>query len=77
MMIANIYVLGPWAKLWKPCEFQGSCVVLKHLAVDIRFNTNDLEVPSLISCSKFMMGMTSHSACAIAMYSASEVDREN
>jgi hypothetical protein len=20
-MIANIYVLGPWALLWKPCKF--------------------------------------------------------
>ncbi len=44
MMIANIYVLGPWAQLWKPCKFQGSSVVFKYFAVDIRFDANDLEV---------------------------------
>ncbi len=44
MMIANIYVLGPWAQLMKPWEFQGSYVVFKYFAVDIRFNTNNLEV---------------------------------
>ncbi len=21
MMIANIYVLGPWVQFWKPCKF--------------------------------------------------------
>ncbi len=44
MMIAKVYVLGPWMWLWKPCKFQGSCVVFKYFAVDIRFDTNDLEV---------------------------------
>jgi hypothetical protein len=43
IMIANIYVLGPWVYLWKPCKFQGSGVVFKYLAVDLRFDTNDLE----------------------------------
>ncbi len=44
MMIANIYVLGPWAFFWKPCKFLSAYVVFKHLAVDIRLDTNDLEV---------------------------------
>jgi hypothetical protein len=33
-----------------------------------------LKFHSLISCSRFMMGMTSRSACDIVMYSALVVD---
>jgi hypothetical protein len=44
MMMVNIYVLGLWAQLWKPCKFLSACVVFKHLAVDIRLSANDLEV---------------------------------
>ena len=43
MMIANIDVLGSWTKLGKPSEFQCARVILKYLAVYIRFVANDLE----------------------------------
>jgi hypothetical protein len=57
-----------------PPKFQGSCIVFKYFTVDIRSDTNDLEVCSLISCSKFMTGMTSRSVCDMAMYSAFVVE---
>ncbi len=44
MMVTHIDVLGPRAKLEKPCQFEGSRVVFKYLAIYIRFSAKNLEL---------------------------------
>ena len=42
-MVTHIDVLGPRAKLGKPCQFEDAGVVFKHLAIHIRFSAKNLE----------------------------------
>ncbi len=44
MMITHIDVLGPRAKLGKPCQFKGARVVFKNLAIHIRLGAKNLEI---------------------------------
>ncbi len=44
MMVTHIDVLGPRAKLGKPCQFEGTRVVFKNLAIQIRLGAKNLEV---------------------------------
>ena len=75
MMIANINVLGPWA------QSLGSLVSSRApgLSSNTLQYTKDLvqmtwKSRPLIFCSRFIIGMTSHNACDIVMYSASVVE---
>ena len=43
MMVTHIDVLGPRAKLGQPCQFEGARVVLKNLAIHIRFIAKNFE----------------------------------
>ena len=43
-MITHIDVLGPRAKLGKPCQFEGARVVFKNLAIHIRLGAKNLEI---------------------------------
>ncbi len=45
MMVTHIDVLGPRAKLGKPCQFKGARVIFKNLAIHISFSAKDLETP--------------------------------
>ncbi len=45
MMVTHIDVLGPRAKLGKPCQFEGTRVVFKNLAIYIGLGAKDLETP--------------------------------
>jgi hypothetical protein len=47
MMVTHIDVLGPRAKLGEPCQFEGTRVVFKNLAIHIRFSAKDLETSLL------------------------------
>jgi hypothetical protein len=44
MMVAHIDVLGPRAKLGKPCQFEGARAVFKNLAIHIRLSAKNLEI---------------------------------
>jgi hypothetical protein len=44
MMVTYIDVLGSRAKLGKPCQFEGTGIVFKNLAIHIRFDAKDLEI---------------------------------
>ena len=44
MMVTHIDVLGPRAKLGKPCQFEGARVVFKNLAIHIRLGAKNLEI---------------------------------
>jgi hypothetical protein len=44
MMVTHIDVLGPRAKLGKPCQFKGTRVVFKNLAIHIGLGEKNLEV---------------------------------
>ena len=44
MMVKHIDVLGPRAKLGKPCQFEGAGVVFKNLAIHIRLGAKNLEI---------------------------------
>ena len=47
VVVADIDVLSAWAKFWKSCKFQCTRIVLKDLAVHIRFGANDWDVALL------------------------------
>ncbi len=38
MLVTNIDVLGPRAKLGKPCQFKGARVVFKNLSIHIKLS---------------------------------------
>jgi hypothetical protein len=44
MMVTPNDVLGPRAKLGKPCQFKGARVVFKNLAIHIRLSAKNLEI---------------------------------
>jgi len=44
MMVTHIDVLGPRAKLGKPCQLKGAKVILKNLAIHIRLGAKNLEI---------------------------------
>ncbi len=44
MMVTHIDVLGPRAKLGKPCQFEGTGVVFKDFAIHIRLDARNLEI---------------------------------
>jgi hypothetical protein len=44
MMVTHIDVLGPRAKLGKPCQFKGTRVVFKNLAIHIGLGAKNLKV---------------------------------
>jgi hypothetical protein len=44
MMVTQIDVLGPRAKLGKPCQFKGTRVVFKNLAIHLRLGAKNLEI---------------------------------
>ncbi len=44
MMVTHIDLLGPRAKLGKPCQFKGTRVVFKNLAIHIRFSAKNPEI---------------------------------
>jgi hypothetical protein len=44
MMVAHVNVLGPRAKLRKPCQFQGTIIVAEDLTVHVGLSTQDNEV---------------------------------
>jgi hypothetical protein len=44
MMVTHIDVLGPRVKLGKPCQFKGTRVVFKNLAILIRLGLKNLEI---------------------------------
>ncbi len=44
IMATHIDVLGPRAKLGKPCQFKGARVVFKNLAIHIRLGAKNLEI---------------------------------
>jgi hypothetical protein len=44
MMVAHINVLGPRAKLRKPCHLKGARIVFKDLTVHEELGTQDIEV---------------------------------
>ncbi len=44
MMVTHIDVLGPRAKLGKPCQLKGTRVVFKNLAIRIRLGAKNLEI---------------------------------
>ena len=44
MMVTHIDVLGPRAKLWELCQFKGTRVVFKNLAIHIRLGAKNLEI---------------------------------
>jgi hypothetical protein len=43
MMVTHIDVLGPRAKLGKPCQFKGARVFFKNLAI-LRLSAKNLEI---------------------------------
>jgi len=43
-MVTHIDVLGPRAKLGKPCQLKGARVVFKNLAIHIRLGAKNLEI---------------------------------
>jgi hypothetical protein len=44
MMVTHIDVLGPRAKLVKPCRFEGARVAFKNLAIHIKLGAKNLEI---------------------------------
>jgi hypothetical protein len=44
MMVIHIDVLGPRAKLGKPCQLRDARVVFKNLAIHIRLGAKNLEI---------------------------------
>jgi hypothetical protein len=64
----------PRAKLGKPCQFEGTRVVFKNLALHIRFSAKNLEILLPHFLHNPTIGMMSLRACDIAMYSALVVE---
>ena len=46
IMVTHNDVLGPRAKLGKPCQFEGTRVVFKNLAIHRRLSAKNLEPDS-------------------------------
>jgi hypothetical protein len=44
MMVAHINVLGPRAKLRKPCHLEGARIVFKDLTLHVGLGIQDIEV---------------------------------
>jgi hypothetical protein len=44
MMVTRIDVLGPRAKLGKPCQLNNARVVFKNLAIHLRLGAKNLEI---------------------------------
>ncbi len=44
MMVTHIDVVGPRAKLGKPCKLKNAIVVFKNLAIHIRLGAKNLEI---------------------------------